>query len=93
VFLVDLKCDDGYFHCADGTLCIREANKCDGYNQCADGSDEDNCGKLLSVFSAMNIYKMNMHHACLSTLVSVMQTDCCKMACMELTIDNIGYCA
>jgi len=54
---VDLKCDDGYFHCADGTLCIREANKCDGYNQCADGSDEDNCGKLLSVFSAMNIYK------------------------------------
>jgi len=44
-------------------------------------------------FSAMNIYKMNMHHACLSTLVSVMQTDCCKMACMELTIDNIGYCA
>lgn len=51
MFLVDLKCDDGYFHCADGTLCIREANKCDGYNQCADGSDEDNCGKLLSVLA------------------------------------------
>jgi len=43
-----MKCGDNYFMCANGTQCIRDVYKCDGAVQCEDGSDEENCGKLLS---------------------------------------------
>ena len=36
-------CDEYYFRCADGEMCVQETVICDGYNDCPDASDETEC--------------------------------------------------
>ncbi|XP_033114357.1 SCO-spondin-like [Anneissia japonica] len=37
------SCPDGYYNCADCSMCILEGNVCDGERNCGDGSDEQGC--------------------------------------------------
>lgn len=53
------KCSDKEFRCSDGS-CIAEHWFCDGDTDCKDGSDEENCRKYLTFFSAFNSQKLSI---------------------------------
>ena len=37
------ECEEGQFHCLDGSGCVEPAWLCDGDGDCTDGSDERDC--------------------------------------------------
>ena len=48
-FVFTVGCLPGEFKCNSGYGCIAEEQVCDSLKQCIDGSDEDGCGKSLTL--------------------------------------------
>lgn len=49
VYVFKEGCPPNDFECFTGE-CLASSFRCDGERQCHDGSDEENCGELVTVF-------------------------------------------